>query len=54
LSLCLQAAVVHAPFLQNAFRSTSLSGNDWLVCALIGSSVLWLREIEKFVRRRRQ
>lgn len=52
LSLLLQAAVMYVPFLQDAFSSVALSARDWLVCAAVGSSVLWLREIEKAVRRR--
>lgn len=53
LSLVMQIAVIYVPFLQHAFSSMPLSGRDWLVCAAIGSSVLWLREIEKLVWRRR-
>jgi len=51
LSLALQAAVVHLPFLQNAFSTVSLSGGDWLFCAGVASSVLWLRELGKFAGR---
>jgi Ca2+-transporting ATPase len=47
----LQALVVYAPFLQRAFSTESLSAADWLRCTMIASSVLWLRELEKFVRR---
>jgi Ca2+-transporting ATPase len=51
LSLALHAAVIHAPFLQQAFSTTSLSAADWLQCAAVASSVLWLRELGKGVRR---
>jgi len=51
LSLLLQAAVVHVPFLQHAFSTVALSGADWLLCAAIGSSVLWVREADKLIRR---
>ena len=51
LSLLLHAAVVYIPFLQEAFSTTSLSTSDWLCCALVASSVLWLREIGKAVTR---
>jgi Ca2+-transporting ATPase len=51
LSLALQAAVVYIPFLQQAFSTVSLSAGDWLCCAAVGSSVLWLREVSKVVRR---
>jgi Ca2+-transporting ATPase len=51
LSLALQVAVVHTPFLQQAFSTTPLSIGDWLWCAGVASSVLWLREIAKAFRR---
>jgi Ca2+-transporting ATPase len=39
------------PFLQQAFATESLSAGDWLRCAAVGSSVLWLRELSKvFIR----
>jgi len=53
LSLALQAAVVHVPFLQVAFSTASLSAVDWLRCVTIASSVLWLREAGKLVTRAR-
>jgi Ca2+-transporting ATPase len=51
LSLGLQAAVVHVPALQRAFSTVSLSPGDWLRCAAMGSSVLWLRELSKLAIR---
>ena len=51
LSLALQAAVIYVPFLQAAFSTTPLSLQDWIVTAAVGSSVLWLRELEKLVAR---
>src|SRR3546814_3244100 len=51
LSLALHAAVVHLPFLQQAFSTASLSGGDWLTCAAAASSVLWLSELGKAIRR---
>jgi Ca2+-transporting ATPase len=51
LSLALQAAVVYVPFLQQAFSTAPLTAGDWLRCAAVGSSVLWLRELSKvFIR----
>ena len=50
LSLALQVAVVHVPFLQQAFSTVSLSFGEWLICALVASSVLWLRELSKLLR----
>jgi Ca2+-transporting ATPase len=47
LSLLLHVFVVYVPFLQEAFSTVSLSANDWLVCAAVASSVLWLRELSK-------
>jgi Ca2+-transporting ATPase len=53
LSLALQAAVVYVPFLQQAFSTVELNARDWLVCAAVASSVLWLRELSKLFARRR-
>jgi len=51
LSILLQVAVVHVPFLQQAFSTVSLRASDWLRCAAVASSVLWLRELGKLARR---
>jgi P-type Ca2+ transporter type 2C len=51
LSLLLQVAVIYVPFLQQAFSTVSLSAGDWLRCAGVASSVLWLRELSKLVTR---
>lgn len=51
LSLLLQAGVIYLPFLQEAFSTTSLSVGDWLLCAAVASSVLWLREATKLIGR---
>jgi Ca2+-transporting ATPase len=51
LSLLLQVAVVYIPFLQQAFSTVSLSAGDWLRCAAVASSVLWLRELSKLMTR---
>ena len=51
VSLVLQAAVVYLPFLQQAFSTVGLSVGDWLRCAAVASSVLWLRELSKVVTR---
>jgi Ca2+-transporting ATPase len=51
LSLLAQVAVIYLPFLQRAFSTVPLNGSDWLECILVGSSVLWLRELSKLVRR---
>jgi Ca2+-transporting ATPase len=51
LALVLQVAVIYIPFLQQAFSTVSLSFGDWLRCAAVASSVLWLRELSKIVTR---
>jgi P-type Ca2+ transporter type 2C len=51
LSFLLQVAVIYVPFLQQAFSTASLSFDDWLLCAAMASSVLWLRELSKIVTR---
>jgi Ca2+-transporting ATPase len=54
LAVTLQGLVIYVPFLQQAFSTVSLSPGDWLRCALVGSSVLWLSEIRKAVTRRKR
>ena len=51
LSLALHVAVIYTPFLQQAFSTTALGAGDWLLCAIVASSVLWLRELAKLVNR---
>jgi Ca2+-transporting ATPase len=51
LSLLLQIAVLYTPFLQQAFSTVGLSLADWGRCALVASSVLWLRELQKMILR---
>ncbi|HEX6559936.1 MAG TPA: cation-translocating P-type ATPase [Longimicrobiales bacterium] len=51
LSVALQALVVYLGPLQAAFGTTALSARDWLLCAAVASSVLWLREANKIVTR---
>jgi P-type Ca2+ transporter type 2C len=51
LSLLMQAAVIYVPFLQQAFSTVALGAADWLRCAAVASSVLWLRELSKLVTR---
>jgi Ca2+-transporting ATPase len=49
VSLVLQIAVVYIPLLQEAFSTVPLAVVDWLVCAGVGSSVLWLSEVKKLI-----
>jgi P-type Ca2+ transporter type 2C len=53
LSLALQVLVVSAPFLQPAFGTVGLGLADWLVCVVVASSVVWLREASKLLVSRR-
>jgi Ca2+-transporting ATPase len=48
-SVALQVAVIYVPFLQQAFDTVPLSVSDWLLCLVVASSVLWLRELSKGV-----
>ncbi len=50
-SVALQALVVYLPFLQRAFGTAALSAEDWLFSTAVASSVLWLREASKLLRR---
>jgi Ca2+-transporting ATPase len=50
-SIALQVAVVSLPLLQRAFGTVALTGRDWLFCAAVASSVLWLRELTKLIGR---
>ncbi|MDZ4819815.1 MAG: cation transporting ATPase C-terminal domain-containing protein, partial [Planctomycetota bacterium] len=52
LSLLLHFAVIYLPFLQKAFSTVALSALDWCKCAVAASSVLWIREISKWLSRR--
>jgi Ca2+-transporting ATPase len=38
--------------MQRLFDTTSMSAANWLVCATVASSVLWLEEIRKVILRR--
>ena len=48
-SLALPVAMIYTPFLQQAFSTTALDTGDWVRCAAVASSVLWLRELTKLV-----
>lgn len=51
-SLLLQVAVVHLPFLNEAFGTSPLTVTDWLIATALASSVIWVAETRKFVLRR--
>jgi Ca2+-transporting ATPase len=52
-SLILHVAVIYVPFLQQGFSTVGLSAGDWARCAIVASSVLWLRELSKVIVRAR-
>jgi Ca2+-transporting ATPase len=52
VSILLQVLVVHLPFFQQAFSTSSLSAADWMRCTLVASSVLWVLELYKVWIRR--
>ena len=49
-----QLAVLYVPFLQSFFNTVPLTVNDLLVCAALGSLVLFAIELEKWWNRRRE
>lgn len=51
LSLALQALVLYIPTMQQAFGTTGLSAGDWLECAMVASTVLWVSELSKLFLR---
>jgi P-type Ca2+ transporter type 2C len=51
LSIVLQIAVVHVPFLNRAFDTMPLTGRDWLICIALASCVLWADEAKKLLQR---
>ena len=53
LSLSLQVAVVHLPYLNLAFGTTPLAIDQWLACAGMASVVLIYSELQKLLRRYR-
>jgi P-type Ca2+ transporter type 2C len=53
VSILLQLAVVYTPFLQSFFNTVALPLKDLAICLILGTSVFWLIELEKWIRRRR-
>jgi hypothetical protein len=45
--------VVHLPGLTAGFGTTPLAIDQWLVCAALASTVLWVGELRKLALRRR-
>jgi magnesium-transporting ATPase (P-type) len=51
LSVLLQFAVVNIDFLNVAFGTVPLATDQWLLCAAMGSAVLWYSELRKILGR---
>ncbi len=51
LSILLQIAVIYLPFLNNAFDTAPMAAQDWVLCTVMASLVLWVEEIKKFILR---
>lgn len=51
LSLLLQIAVVELRWLNVAFSTAPLSLNQWLMCTLFASALLWVSELRKWMLR---
>ena len=54
MSLVLHALVLYVPPLQRAFGTVPLTFVDWGRCAVAASTVLWLVELAKLMRRARK
>jgi len=54
LGRVLQIAVGQIPFLNRAFNTVPMTLEDWGICVLMASTVVWLAEIRKWVLRRPQ
>jgi magnesium-transporting ATPase (P-type) len=54
LSALLQVAVVELSFLNEAFDTTPLEIDDWLICLGLASVVLWADEAKKLLERWRR
>ncbi|MGB5106621.1 MAG: cation transporting ATPase C-terminal domain-containing protein, partial [Candidatus Zixiibacteriota bacterium] len=49
LGVILQILVVTVPFLNIAFGTAPLTFQQWLLCTLIASAVLWVSEVRKLI-----
>jgi magnesium-transporting ATPase (P-type) len=52
VSLLLQVAVVHLPWLNAGFGTVPLTPGQWGLCVAMASTVLWASEARKWVLRR--
>jgi Ca2+-transporting ATPase len=53
LTLVLQLAVIYVPFLQDIFRTQSLTMTELFICVGLSSVVFWAVEVEKWIKRLR-
>ena len=51
LSVVLHLLVIYLPFLQRAFGTVSLTGWDWLRAIVVASSIVWISEAVKLLKR---
>jgi P-type Ca2+ transporter type 2C len=51
ISLVLQITVTYLPVLQRAFSTVPIRFADWMICTAAASSVLWVRELSKLIRK---
>lgn len=54
VTIVLQLLVIYVPFLDRFFDVVPLSGTDLLLAIVLGSTVFWAIEIEKWLQRRRE
>lgn len=47
----LQMLAVYTPFLQGILHTVPLDMSDWVVIAVIATSIVWLEEIRKYIQR---
>ncbi|MEO1062960.1 MAG: cation-translocating P-type ATPase [Actinomycetota bacterium] len=52
VSAVLQVLVVHVGFLNDAFGTVPIDAGQWLLATAFASSVLWVAELRKWLRRR--
>lgn len=52
-TVVLQMAVIYVPYLQDIFRTKTLSLNELLLCIGLSSIVFWAVELQKWIKRRK-
>jgi len=51
ISLALQLMILDVPVFRRAMSVAAISAAQWLLCTVVASSVLWIVEVEKLIRR---